>query len=301
VFSGSTDTSPNRLIPLRRAIEETASHLSDAGIASPVTDAQELLAFVLNVPRTRLLGVTGLTPQQLDRLRALYARRAQHVPLQHLTGSAPFRYLDLAVGPGVFVPRPETELLVDRGLATLSGDAIVVDLCAGSGAIALSVAREHPGSRVYAVERDPAALAWLRRNVAANTTGARVHVIEGDATDPTVLSELDGRTDLVLCNPPYVPDGTPVPPEVADHDPPAALFAGPDGLAVIRGVARRAAALLRPGGALAIEHDDTHGTAVPDLLRATGAYDRIEAHEDLAGRPRFATARRSAAADHLAD
>ncbi len=283
--------------------------MSLAGVASPVNDAHELLAFVLNVPRTRLAAVTGVTPSQLNRLRALAARRAQRVPLQHLTGVAPFRYVELAVGPGVFVPRPETELVAGWGLAHLAdphltdpdkapgtapgpagGAPLVVDLCAGSGALALSVAHERGDAVVYAVELDPAALAWLRRN----TAGTPVRVVAGDATDPTVLAELDGRVDLVLCNPPYVPDGTPVPPEVADHDPPAAVFAGPDGLGVIRGVVARAAALLRPGGALAVEHDDTHASAVPALLGAAGAYDRIEAHRDLAGRPRFATARRLA-------
>jgi release factor glutamine methyltransferase len=302
VFPGPADTSPNRLIPLRQAVTETVSRLSAAGVASPITDAQDLVAFVLDIPRTRLAAVTGLTFAQLNRLRAITADRARRIPLQHLTGTAAFRHLELAVGPGVFVPRPETELLVTWGLAEVAGrpDPTVVDLCSGSGALALSVAQECPRARVYAVERDPHALTWLRRNVRRNVernvrrdaAGTRVEVVAGDATDPTVLSGLDGRVDLVLCNPPYVPDGTPVPPEVADHDPAAAVFGGPDGLVVIRGVVARAATLLRPGGALAIEHDDTQGAAVPALL--AGPFDRIGEHRDLTGRPRFATGHRLA-------
>jgi release factor glutamine methyltransferase len=143
---------------------------------------------------------------------------------------------------------------------------------------------------VLAVEDDPGALAWLRRNA----TGSTVTVVDGDATDPATLSTVDGQVDLVLCNPPYVPEGTPVQPEVAGHDPHRAVFGGPDGLAVIRPVIRRAAALLRPGGWLGIEHDDGHGEAVPALLRAAGAWTDVGDHRDLAGRPRFATARRLA-------
>src|SRR5262249_11880331 len=170
----------------------------------------------------------GLDPAQAERLRALVAARANRVPLQHLTGVAPFHGIEVAVGSGVFVPRPETELLVEWGLRI--GAGTVVDLCAGSGAIALAVKKARPEATVYAVERDPAALTWLRRNAA----GRDVHVIEGDVTDPATLSELDGRNglndldgldgldgkvDLVLCNPPYVPAGPPVPPEAARFAP----------------------------------------------------------------------------------
>lgn len=244
------------------------------------------MSFVLKIPKNRLATVTGITHEQVKRVRELAAVRATRVPLQHLTGRAPFRYLDLAVGPGVFVPRPETESMVGWGLDTLAGnpEPLVVDLCAGSGAIALSVAKEHPGARVVAVERLPGALSWLRRNAASSS----VKIIDGDATSPEILSDLDGLVDLVLCNPPYVPSASPVAPEVADHDPAPAVFAGPDGLAVIRGIVPRAAALLRPGGAAAIEHDDSHGDAVPALLRAAGFAD-VADHRDLTGRPRFAT------------
>jgi release factor glutamine methyltransferase len=200
----------------------------------------------------------------------------------------------------VFIPRPETELLVGWALAAIAGRAapLVVDLCAGSGAIALSVAHEHPGAVVVAVEQSAEALPWLRRN-AASVSGSvsgsgSVTVVEGDAVSPATLSDLDGRVDAVLSNPPYVPSASPVPPEVADHDPAAAVFAGPDGLELIRDLVTRAATLLKPGGVVAIEHDDTHGEAVPDLLRATGAFGKIEDHDDLTGRPRFATAYRLA-------
>lgn len=230
--------------------------------------------------------MTGITHEQVTRVRALAAERAKRVPLQHLTGVAPFRYIELAVGPGVFIPRPETEVMVGWGLDTINGtrEPLVVDLCAGSGAISLSVAYEHPGARVVAVERLPGALLWLRRNAASSS----VEIVDGDATSGDILSDLDGRVDLVLCNPPYVPSASPVAPEVADHDPAAAVFAGPDGLGVIRGIVTRAAALLRPGGALAVEHDDSHGEAVPALLAAAG-FESVADHRDLTGRPRFAT------------
>jgi len=189
----------------------------------------------------------------------------------------------------VFVPRPETELLAGWGIAHTRPGATVLDLCSGTGAIALSVADEAAPERVVAVERSPAALAYLRRN--AGGTGVRV--VAGDVTDPELLRELAGAVDVVLCNPPYVPDGTPVPPEVADHDPAEAVFGGVDGLAVIRPVVALAARLLRSGGVVGIEHDDAHATAVPDLLRADGRFDTVEEHADLAGRPRFATGRRT--------
>jgi release factor glutamine methyltransferase len=208
-----------------------------------------------------------------------------------LTGVAPFHRIQVAVGPGVFTPRPETEVLVEWGLTRLDRRApTVVDLCAGSGAIALAVAAARPDATVYAVELDPAALGWLRRN----TAPTEVHVVEGQVTDRTTLAEHDGGVDLVLCNPPYVPTGTPVPPEVAGFDPYPAVFAGRDGLDVIRGLVPRVAALLRPGGWFGMEHDETQAAAVAGLLRADGRYVDVDDHLDLAGRPRFATARLAA-------
>lgn len=285
------EQSPEPGVPPARpgqALGWAARTLAAAGLPSPRADASLLVAYVLGVPRGRLLGADDLTAEQATRLAELVNARGGRVPVQHLTGTAGFRHLDLAVGPGVFVPRPETEGLVGWGLVAAGPAPTVVDLCSGSGAIALAVADELAGAVVYAVERSPEALTWLRRNA----SGSRVTVVEGDATEPGVLSELDGGVDLVLCNPPYVPDAVPVPPEVSGHDPAEAVFGGPDGLAVIRGVVARAGALLRPGGAVAIEHDDTHGLAVPELLRADGRYEDVTDHPDLAGRPRFATARR---------
>jgi release factor glutamine methyltransferase len=205
--------------------------------------------------------------------------------------------ITLAVGPGVFVPRPETELLLAFGVAALAGvrDPVVVDLCTGSGALGLALANARPDAVVHGVDVDATALAWARRNAdhraAAGDTPMRLHA--GDVADPKLLSDLDGRVDLLLCNPPYVPIGTSVPPEVGEHDPVHAVFAGTDGLNVIKHVVARAARLLRPGGALAIEHDDTQAASVPALLSTPPMFTHVEDHPDLAGRPRYTTARRS--------
>nr|MDT0662883.1 peptide chain release factor N(5)-glutamine methyltransferase [Micromonospora sp. DSM 115978] len=272
-----------------------AAVLTQAGIGSARAEAEQLAAYALGVSRGRLALARELDVAQQARLSELVARRAAREPLQHLLGSAGFRYLDLAVGPGVFVPRPETELLAGWGVRAATGDgsALVVDLCSGSGAIALAIADEVPGARVVAVERSAAALTWLRRN-AADRVAAGDHPIEvvaGDVTDPGLLADVAGRVDVLVCNPPYVPAGTPVPPEVADHDPAEAVFGGPDGLAVIRSVIDRAVVLLRPGGVAGIEHDESHAGRLPALLRAGGRFDEVVEHQDLAGRPRFVTAR----------
>jgi release factor glutamine methyltransferase len=276
-------------------LADAASVLSAAGVDSARVDAELLASYVLDVPRGRLALVDSITPAQRERFDQLIFARARRVPLQHLTGTAPFRHLDLAVGPGVFVPRPETELLAGWGVQIAKSDKahIIADLCSGSGAIALAVAHEVPQARVYAVEQSPAALAWLRRNAEARAQfgDPPVTVVAGDATDPAVLADLDGQVDLILCNPPYVPEAVPVPPEVG-HDPAAAVFGGADGLAVIRPLVIRAAALLRPGGRIGIEHDDSQAAAVPALLAATGRFTEIADEQDLAGRPRFTTARR---------
>ncbi|RKN41971.1 peptide chain release factor N(5)-glutamine methyltransferase [Micromonospora endolithica] len=287
------------------SVTRAARVLAAAGVEAARVEAELLAAYVLGVSRGRLALADGLTDGQRERFDALVARRAGREPLQHLTGSAGFRHLDLAVGPGVFVPRPETELLVGWGITRAAGTAepLVVDLCSGSGAIALAVAQEVPDARVVAVERSPAALRWLRRNAAARAAaGDRpIEVVAADATAPDLLADLAGRVDVLLCNPPYVPDAVAVPPEVAGHDPADAVFGGADGLAVIRPVLARAAELLRPGGALGVEHDDTHGAAVPALLAADGRYVEVTAHPDLAGRPRFATACRRDDGRHAMD
>ncbi|TDB72811.1 peptide chain release factor N(5)-glutamine methyltransferase [Micromonospora sp. KC721] len=278
------------------AVAWAARTLAAAGVESARAEAEQLAAYVLDVPRGRLALADGFDPDQRDRFAALVARRADREPLQHLTGRAGFRHLEVAVGPGVFVPRPETELLAGWGVeqARRRLAPLVVDLCSGSGAIALAVAQEVPDARVVAVERAPAALAWLRRNAAERAAAGdrSVEVVAADVTDPRLLAGLVGQVDVLLCNPPYVPRAVAVPPEVAGHDPDEAVFGGTDGLAVIRPVLARAAALLRPGGVLGVEHDDTHGAAVPALLAADGRYAEVAEHRDLAGRPRFATASR---------
>ena len=268
-------------------MRDAAQRLTAAGVPGPRVDAELLLAAVLNVTRTRLVTVDDVPAAAAARYGEYVARRAAREPLQHITGQAPFRRLVLAVGAGVFVPRPETELLVDAVLPHLRelDVAVVVDLCAGSGALALALADEVPGAAVTAVERAEPALGWLRRNAA----GTQVWVADGDVRDPDLLVELHGRVDAVVSNPPYVPQAVPVAPEVR-ADPDEAVFAGPDGLGLIPDVIARAAALLKPGGVLALEHDESHGAAVPDLLRRGREWTGVADHPDLTGRPRYATA-----------
>lgn len=248
---------------------EVAHRLRAAGVPSPEADAARLIEHV-----TGSRGLDpSLTPEQRAELEQLVGQRCRRVPLQHLTGSAGFRYLDMRVGPGVFVPRPETEVLVDIALREPFESA--VDLCTGSGAIALALATE-TGARVVAVEVDPGALAWARRNVAG-----RVELIEADVCEPLALD----RVDLVVSNPPYIPAGmVPRDPEVARHDPPTALYGGADGMTVIRCVVARARELLNPGGRLLIEHGELQAAAVADLLDGFG---EVRTWPDLTGRDRI--------------
>lgn len=278
----------------RLLVGDAAGVLTAAGVPSPVADAESLLAHVLDLPRSALAGVDTVPTRVLRRFEDLVQLRASRVPLQHLTGRAGFRYLDLAVGPGVFIPRPESELLAGWAVESLVGRAApqVADLGTGAGGLALSIAHEVPGCEVYAVELDPHALAWARRNaeerVAAGDRG--IQLVEGDAGDPRVLAGCDGQLDAVLTNPPYVPDDAVVDREVAEHDPPLALWGGPDGLSVVRRFLARAATLLRPGGLLGVEHADLQGETMPALVAAHGAFAEIQDHRDLGGRPRFTTA-----------
>jgi release factor glutamine methyltransferase len=267
-------------------LDAATDRLGAAGVASPRVDAELLLGHCLGVERSRLILVGDVPDAAAQEFAALIERRAAREPLQHILGRAAFRYLDLAVGPGVFVPRPETELLVDAVLGSLAATEapVVVDLCAGSGALALAIAGEVPSARVYAVERDDDALDWLRRNA-----GPRIGVVAADVSDPNLLRELHGTVDVVVSNPPYVPLGTAVDPEVR-ADPSAAVFAGEDGLALMPTVIARAGSLLRPGGVFAVEHDASHAEAVPALIRATGAWRDVADHLDLTGQPRYATA-----------
>ncbi|WP_280221361.1 peptide chain release factor N(5)-glutamine methyltransferase [Nocardia neocaledoniensis] len=285
-------------VRLRPLIVAAAERLATAGVASPLPDAENLAAHALGVDRMRLALHPMIESAEAARFTALVEQRAARIPLQHLTGTAAMGEIDLAVGPGVFVPRPETELLFAWALAWLETlphdhDPIVVDLCTGTGALALAIAHARPDARVHAVELDPDALTWARRNAddrgADGDTVITLHA--ADVTDPALLSELSGRVDLVVSNPPYIPDGAVLEPEVADHDPHRALFGGPDGLDVIRAMVPTIARLLRPGGATAIEHDDTNGGGVAALLAGAGFADIVE-HPDLAGKPRFVVAAR---------
>lgn len=266
-----------------------ARRLRDAGVASPEWDADELLAHVLGTTRGGLLTLDDVPAVQAERYAGLVERRAAREPLQHLTGTAAFRRVELAVGPGVFVPRPETELLAGWAIehASALADPVVVDLCTGSGAIARAVADEVPGARVFAVELDEPAHDWAARNLA----GTGVELRLGDMLD--AFGDLLGTVDVVTCNPPYIPLDAweSVAPEARDHDPQLALFSGDDGLDAMRVLERRAALLLKPHGVVGAEHADAQGEAAPAVFAATGRWREVTDHLDLAGRPRFVTAR----------
>lgn len=277
-------------------VARATQRLADAGVPSPRFDAEELAAYVHGTDRSRLHTVPD---SDFDaRYWEAVARREAREPLQHITGRAFFRYLELKVGPGVFVPRPETESMVgwaiDAVRAMDVAEPLVVDLCTGSGAIALALAQEVPRATVHAVELDETALAWARRNVADSPDGARVTLHHGDAL--TALPELTGLVDLVIANPPYIPLGEweHVAPEAREYDPRIALFSGEDGLDVIRGLERTAHRLLRHGGMVVIEHADTQGGQVPWLFTEDNGWADAADHPDLNNRPRFATARRVA-------
>ena len=283
---------------LRDVLTAATATLAGAGVGSPEHDARALAVHALGLSRlSDLLVVESVHPAQRAAFHELIARRARRVPLQHLTGSVGFRYLELLVGPGVFVPRPETESVVQWAIDALRRDGLpdpmVADLCTGSGTIAFALANEVAGVTVHAVERDPGALEWARRNaearVAAGDPPVNLHL--GSVED--ALRDLDGTFDLVASNPPYValseahlPD-----PEVVDHDPGIALWAGDDGLDVIRLVEQAARRLLKPGGQLVIEHSDRQGATAPALLTAHGGWVEVADHRDLAGRDRFVTGR----------
>jgi len=270
---------------LRAALRAAAERLAEAGVPSPLHDAEELAAHSLGIDRRELWRQERVGTD----FAAYVRRRVAREPLQHITGRAYFRHLTLAVGPGVFVPRPETEVVVEAAMAAVAGvaAAVVVDLGTGSGAIALAIAQEVPGARVHAVEADPAAHAWAARNAAGSAVDLRL----GDMAD--AFPDLDGRVDVVVSNPPYIPVGAVVrDPEVAAHDPAPALWSGEDGLDDVRVVERVAARLLRPGGTVVVEHADLQGESAPAVFTATGRWTGVADHQDLAGRDRYLTARR---------
>lgn len=275
----------DRRVLLRHAV----MRLSRVGVASPDHDAAELLAHVLGTTRGLLVAVAEVSDDDVAAYDVLVARRAAREPLQHLTGVSGFRHVELAVGPGVFVPRPETELLAGWAIeeARMREGSVVVDLCTGSGAIAAAVVDEVPGARVHALELDEPAHLWAVRNLA----GTGVDLRQGSMAD--AFDDLVGGVDVVVCNPPYIPLSAweSVAAEARDHDPHLALFSGVDGLDAMRVLEARAAVLLRLGGVVGAEHADQQGTSAPAVFTATGRWEQVRDHHDLADRPRFVTAR----------
>jgi len=312
---------------LREAVRHAAKTLADAGIDSPDADAVALAASVLKTTTSEVRKMMIMGAPAPDGLDDLVAERARRVPLQHLTGKSGFRRLELSVGPGVFVPRFETELVAGLAISHLLGKprdgaaepvanlgtvqstvprfAVVastpslglrvglrvVDLCTGSGAIALAIKDEVPAADVHAVELSDLAHAWAIRN--RDDLGLDVDIRLGDAT--LAFPDLEAAVDVVVSNPPYIPVGAvPNDPEVRDHDPSIALYGGSsDGLRIPLEVAARAAVLLRAGGLLVMEHADVQGVSLPAALRATGRWRDIQDHLDLNGRPRTVTAIRA--------
>ena len=283
-------------------INQASSQLREAGIETPEHDAKLLLAEAAgvelrDVDRALLMGEELGTTGQLAVFRAMLDRRAKREPLQYITGHAPFRYLDLKVDPGVFIPRPETETVVQAGLDWLTKNGMihpcVVDLCAGSGAIGLSVVSEVPGSQVWAVELSPNTAEWTRRNLSETakkypSIASNYHLEIADATSFATLAQLDGTVDIVITNPPYVPQtDIPEQPEVRDWDPELALYGGSmDGTLIPERIIERACRLLKPGGVLVMEHDVTQGDRLVAFARATG-FAAASTGQDWTGRDRY--------------
>lgn len=273
-----------------RLLIEATEQLEAAGVESARHDAESLLSHITGVPRLSLVTMAKPDGIQKDAFLKLIAQRASRVPLQHLTGSAAFRYVDLEVGPGVFVPRPETEMLAGWAIdhAKTLTDPVVVELCAGSGAISLSVVHEAPRASVHAVELDEPAYEWAQRNL----DGTGVDLRLGDMAD--AFRDLDGTVDIVVANPPYIPLDAweSVAPEVRDHDPSLALWSGDDGLDAMRVLEQTAWRLLKPGGVVGAEHADAQGESAPEVFTTRWAH--VRDNLDLARRPRFVTATKPA-------
>lgn len=287
--------SPGRPAGLRELIRAATAILTEAGVPSPDVDARALAAHALGVDRLDPLSSAEPTEELLRRYADLVERRRRREPLQQITGRAPFRYLELAVWPGVFVPRPETEMVAEAAIdaARAAGDRpVLVDLCSGSGAIALALAQEVPAATVVAVELADEPVRAISAN--ADRLGLTVRVVQADATAESTLSELDAGVDVLVANPPYIPvDAVPQDPEVRDHDPDLALYGGgTDGLALPRAVVARAARLLRGGGVLVMEHAEVQAAAVREFVAATGAFTNVWTQVDLAGRDRMVVATR---------
>ena len=276
------------------AITSAAEQFEVAGIESAIADAEILASFVLEISRgqvqVKAFSGESFTDVQARNFNDFVSKRAERFPLQHITGFAYFRQLELQVGPGVFVPRFETEgvtqLAIDALKAIPSPRPIAVDLATGSGAIALSLAVEVPTAKVFAIELSEDALEYTRRNFAKYAPDAVL--VKGDLVE--AFPELDGTVDVVISNPPYIPDEMiPIYPEVYLHDPALALYGGVDGLDLVRKVDVSAKRLLHPGGTLVVEHADSQGEAIRQLLLASG-WRQVVTHKDLTGRDRSTTA-----------
>jgi len=317
------------------AIDSATALLAEAGIDSARYDAEQLAAHLAGTNRGRLALLEPPEEEFFRRYHDVVTARARRVPLQHIIGTVAFGPVELHVGPGVFIPRPETESILAWATAQQLGTRpVIVDLCTGSGALAVALARHWAnlglGARVIGVDDSEAALEYARRNVegtavelvraditelfqrlSAHSVGERetvarfspvsrnsftlgeVSAASGTLPRLDLLAELDGRVDLLVANPPYVPDDVRLEAEVAQHDPPHAVFGGPDGMTVIAAVVGLAGRWLRPDGLLAVEHDDSMSLSTVELVSSTGLFDDIVARHDLAGRPRFVTAMRS--------
>ena len=276
---------------LRRAIDSAAALLAEAGIDSARCDAEQLAAHVAGTDRGRLTLIDSPGDEFFGRYRDVIAARSQRVPLQHLIGTVAFGPVLLHVGPGVFIPRPETEAILAWATAQpLAARPVIVDLCTGSGALAVALARHRPAARIIGIDDSDAALEYARRNA----EGSAVELVHADVSAPDLLTELDGQVDLVVANPPYVPDGAVLEPEVTQHDPHHAVFGGPDGMALMGAVVGHAGRWLRPGGCSPSSMMTRRRRRLVELIAGTGLFDDIVARRDLAGRPRFVTRRREA-------
>lgn len=285
---------------LRQRIAAATADLGTAGVATPEADATILAEFALGISR-----LNPLDPPQLDaafeqHYQELIERRRRREPVQLITGSTTFRYLELTVAPGVFIPRPETEWVTEQAIRMLRQEPasgaehpVVLDMCGGTGAIGLAIAQEVPGARVSLVEVDPVAVAAIEANARRNRLS--VTVLCGDVGDPTLLGASEAAADVVISNPPYIPpDGVPIDAEVRDYDPAAALYGGgQDGLQVPRSVVRAAARVLRPGGGFVMEHGADQGEEVRAIVADHGGFTAIETCTDLTGRDRMVLAVRS--------
>ena len=287
----------------RSVLVDIELRLKNANVPSPRFDAESLVAFVLNTTRSRVSLISEISDDQYREIERLVEKRVRRIPLQHLTGEQGFRHLVLNVGKGVFIPRPETEMLVETVVRFIKEKKqekiLVVDFCAGSGAIALSIAKECSNVEVFAVEKSPEAFEFLKKNYEKyqeeiNSHNSKVYLINKDIGEEIKeIETLLTKFDVVVSNPPYIPENmVPKEIEVKDHDPALALFGGKDGLEIVRIVIQKAQKLLVKGGLVAIEHSDMQGDiddefSVPYLLKESNMFEKIEDRKDLNALPRY--------------